>query len=137
MVVRPRSRTTRWLGCGVVTLAVAASLTGAGTAGATDPEVSRDPAGIWAASLEGVHGVSPDATVRQIARVSVAASGIRVRFGNPFGSAAVHIRDAWAGRTLAPGTARLVPGSNRPLTFRGARGVVIPPGQEVLSDPAP
>jgi lysophospholipase L1-like esterase len=121
-----------------VALTTVVSLSAAAPAGATDSAaMPRDAAGIWAASLEGVHGVAPDATVRQIARISVAGTGIRVRLGNPFGSAPVRIRDAWLGRTVAPGAARLVPGSNRPLTFRGARSIAIPPGQEVWSDPVP
>ena len=107
-------------------------------AGAEDEAAARRGAiGVWSASLEGVHGVSPDATVRQIARVSVAGTGIRVRFGNPFGATAVRIVEAWAGRTVAPGVAQLVPGSNHRLTFSGARGVTIPPGREVWSDLAP
>jgi|SRR5689334_13525574 len=94
-------------------------------------------AGIWAASIEGVHGVAPDATVRQIARASVSGAGLRVRLGNPAGSAPVVIKDAWIGRPAAQGSARLVPGSNRRLTFHGARSVTIQPGREVLSDAAP
>ena len=61
-------------------------------------------AGIWSASLEGVHGVAPDATVRQIARVSVSGAGIRVRFGNPFGASPVVIKEAWAGRPVVSRT---------------------------------
>jgi lysophospholipase L1-like esterase len=95
------------------------------------------PAGIWAASIEGVHGVAPDATVRQIARASVAGSGLRVRLGNPAGSAPVVVKDAWIGLPAAQGSARLIPGSNRRLTFHGARTLSIAPGQVVLSDPAP
>jgi lysophospholipase L1-like esterase len=95
------------------------------------------PAAIWESSLQGVHGIAPDATVRQIARVSVAGSGIRVRLGNPFGATPVRIRSAWLGRTVAPGSARLVPGSNRRLTFRGASTVSIPPGAQVFSDSVP
>src|SRR3954454_3708804 len=57
------------------------------SAGGSPPAVTA--AGAWSASLEGVHGVAPDATVRQIARVSVAGAGIRVRLGNPFGSSPV------------------------------------------------
>jgi lysophospholipase L1-like esterase len=102
------------------------------SAGGSPPAVR--PAGIWSASLEGVHGVAPDATVRQIARVSVSGSGIRLRFGNPFGSSPVVIKEAWAGRPVAPGSARLMPGSNKRVTFRGARSVTIPPGREVVSD---
>jgi len=125
---------------GATALAAAVSLGGAAPAGANPPATavpsgSRGPIAVWASSLEGVHGVAPDATVRQIARASVAASGLRVRLGNPFGSEPVRVRDAWLGRTIAPGLARLVPGSNRPLTFHGRRGVDIPPGREVFSDP--
>jgi lysophospholipase L1-like esterase len=94
-------------------------------------------AGIWAASLQGVHGTSPDATVRQLARASVSGAGLRVRLGNPFGSTPVRVRDAWLGLAVVPGAARLVPGSNRPLTFRRARTVEIAPGQVVFSDPVP
>src|SRR5581483_11255929 len=52
-------------------------------------------------------------------------------------TAPVVVRDAWLGRPVAPGSARLVPGSNRPLTFHGARTVTIAPGREVLSDAVP
>ena len=119
-------------------VAVVASLSSAAPAGAAGDKAKPLPrAGIWAASLEGVHGVSPDATVRQIARVSAGGFGIRVRLGNPFGSAPVQVRDAWLGRTLAPGSAQLVPGSNHRLTFGGAASVTIQPGREVVSDAVP
>jgi lysophospholipase L1-like esterase len=69
--------------------------------------------------------------------VSVAATGIRVRLGNPFGSSAVQVKDAWLGLPIAPGDAALVPGSNHQLTFGGSPTVSIPPGQEVVSDLVP
>src|SRR5689334_2115772 len=94
-----------------VSLTAAAPASSAGT-----PAFGRAPAGIWAASIEGVHGVAPDATVRQIARASVAGSGLRVRLGNPAGSVPVAVKDAWIGLPAAQGSARLVPGSNRRLT---------------------
>jgi lysophospholipase L1-like esterase len=122
---------------GCAALLAAGSLAAATPAGATDPLAPGDAAGVWSASLEGVHGVAPDATVRQIVRISVPGNGIRVRLGNPFGSAPVRVRDAWVGLPVAQGGARLIPGSSRPLTFRGARTVNIPPGQEVISDPVP
>src|SRR5437764_2736928 len=90
---------------------------------------------VWEASLEGVHGTSPDVTVRELARVSVAVTQVRVRLGNPFGSAPVQVKDAWIGRPIAPGVARLIPGSNTRLTFAGQPTVSIPPGTEVMSDP--
>jgi lysophospholipase L1-like esterase len=60
-----------------------------------------------------------------------------VRVGNPFGQTAVVIREAWLGRTLAPGTAQLAAGSNHRLTFGGARQVTLAPGQSRLSDAVP
>ena len=130
-----RNSRRRRVAAALLGLAAAATLSSASPAGAAGAvELPSGAAGIWAASLEGVHGVAPDATVRQIARVSVAGAGIRVRLGNPFGSAPVVVRNAWLGRPVAPGAARLTPGSNHRLTFGGARTVSIPPGQMVLSD---
>jgi len=94
-------------------------------------------AALWESALQGVHGVSPDVTVRQIARASTGGSVLRVRLGNPFGDAPVRVRNAWLGRTVANGVATLVPGSNHRLRFRGAASVTIPPGREVVSDPVP
>jgi lysophospholipase L1-like esterase len=133
---RPNSRRGRVLGW-AVGLVTALSLLCAGSAVAARPDPDRLSAAVWAASLEGVHGSSPDVTVRQIARVSVGGTLIRVRLGNPFGSTPVQVRTAWLGRTIAPGSATLVPGSNHRLTFGGARTVSISPGQQVLSDPVP
>ncbi len=118
-------------------LAAVTTLSSAGPSSAAGGASSAAPAGIWSASLEGVHGVAPDATVRQIARVSVAGTGIRVRLGNPFGATPVVVRDAWLGRPIAPGSARLTPGSNHRLTFHGARTVTIAPGAQAVSDPVP
>src|SRR5436305_7821476 len=80
---------------------------------------TRQGAGVWEASLEGVHGTSPDVTVRELARVSVDMKQVRVRLGNPFGSAPVQVKDAWIGRPIGPGVAELIPGSNTRLTFAG------------------
>ncbi|MFL6075232.1 MAG: GDSL-type esterase/lipase family protein [Mycobacteriales bacterium] len=134
-MARPLAWLTVVAAVGALTAAApAGTRADAGTGASTG--AARGAAGVWSASLEGVHGTAPDATVRQIARVSVAGSGIRVRLGNPFGAAPVRVQDAWIGRTVAPGSAALVAGSNRRLTFHGARAVTIQPGQEVLSDPA-
>ena len=99
------------------------------------PIFSTRDVGVWEASLEGTHGMSPDVTVRELARVSVRVTRVRVRLGNPFGASSVEVRDAWIGRPVAPGVARLTRGSNRRLTFSGRRTVSIAAGEEVLSDP--
>jgi len=125
-----------------VTLAVSlAVLVPAAATSASTPTASlrarpaaAGPAAVWEASLEGVHGTSPNVTVREIARVSVDSSRIRVRLGNPFGATPLAVRDAWIGRPIAPGLAQLVSGSNRALTFGGARQLTLQPGESRLSD---
>ena len=136
-VITVRNVHRRWIAGLVLGLTAVTTLNSPGSAGAAGGPPAVAPAGIWAASLEGVHGVAPDATVRQIARVSVAGTGIRVRLGNPFGATPVVVREAWLGRPIAPGSAKLVPGSNQRVTFHGARTVTIPPGQSVVSDAVP
>jgi lysophospholipase L1-like esterase len=118
----------------VVALSPAGSLPAAAQQSSAAP--SRSVA-VWESALQGVHGVAPDVTVRQIARVSTGGSAIRVRLGNPFGTAPVRVGDAWLGRTVAPGAASLVPGSNHRLRFRGAASVSIPAGGQVISDAVP
>ena len=90
---------------------------------------------IWESALQGRRGLSPDITVRRLARASVPAHTVRVRFGNPFGESPVVIREAWLGLPVASGVATLIPGSNRPITFQGKHAVQIQPGASILSDP--
>src|SRR3954452_15625054 len=118
-----------------VALAAALCLAGAGPVTASAAAARPAPAALWEASLQGRHGTSPDVTVRMIARVSTGGSQIRVRLGNAFGDAPVRVREAWLGRTIAPGVATLVPGSNHRMRFRGATTVTIPAGGQVMSDP--
>ena len=105
--------------------------------GSAAAPVVRTHTGVWSSSLQGLRGDSPDVTVRQIAQLSVPVTSVRVRFGNAFGTRPVRLQEAWVGRPLAQGLARLVPGSNRRLTFGGARSVSIPPGGQVWSDEVP
>ena len=127
----------RWLAPGVAVVAALPLLPPSGptaTAGPRAAAVATTQAGVWESSLQGVHGTAPDATVRQIARLSTPVRSVRLRFGNPFGDTPVRLREVWVGRPLAAGLARLVPGSNRRVTFGGAGSVTIPPGGQVWSD---
>jgi hypothetical protein len=137
----PRSRRLRL----PIPLVVALLVTGTVVAVQQVPTPRAEPvaatasraAAVWESSLQGRRGLSPDVTVRQLARASVAATGLRVRFGNPFGKAPVAIKEAWLGLPIASGLATLVPGSNRRISFHGQRSVRIGPGESVLSDPVP
>ncbi|MGW4115216.1 GDSL-type esterase/lipase family protein [Actinosynnema sp. NPDC004786] len=89
------------------------------------------------APFTGPGGVLVDATLRQTARVSIGGDRLRLRFSNAFGGAvlpitAVSVALPAGGRA---GVGAVVPGSSRPVTFRGRRGVVVPVGAQVVSDP--
>lgn len=72
---------------------------------------------------------------RLMAHTSVGGSGLRVRLSNAFGDQPVTFGNVHAG--LQRDGAALVPGSNRRLTFGGARSVTVPAGGIVYSDPLP
>ena len=73
-----------------------------------------------------------DQTLRMIVSPLTGGSALRVRLSNRFGSAPVELGDVTVG-DRSEGSA-LEPGSVLPLTFGGARSVVIPAGEEVVSD---
>src|SRR3954447_12259550 len=79
--------------------------------------------GTWTASPQPPRGVMPasfsNQTVRQIVRVSIGGSKVRIRLSNEFGSKPVLIGAASV--ALAGGSSDLVSGSLRPLTFGGSK----------------
>jgi lysophospholipase L1-like esterase len=98
---------------------------------------ARTWVGTWTASPQPPRGVIPasfsNQTVRQIVRVSIGGSKVRIRLSNEFGSKPVVIGAASIG--LAGKGAELVAGSLKPLTFGGAKKVTLLPGAPALSDP--
>jgi lysophospholipase L1-like esterase len=71
-------------------------------------------------------------TVRQVVRISAGGPAIRIRLSNVYGSAPLRL----TGATIAEAGdgASVRPGTLRPLTFQHARGVLVPAGQELVSD---
>jgi lysophospholipase L1-like esterase len=74
-----------------------------------------------------------NATVRLIARPTIAGDSIRIRFDNAFGREPLEIGRAFAGHRVRG--ALLAKGSNRPVMFNGVPNVAIPAGGSVTSDP--
>jgi lysophospholipase L1-like esterase len=74
-----------------------------------------------------------DQTLRQLLRLTVGGSALRLRVSNLHGGEPLRIESVWAG--LAGEKGGIVGGSSRPVTFGGRPGVVIPTAAEVLSDP--
>jgi lysophospholipase L1-like esterase len=77
--------------------------------------------------------VFADRTLRQIVHASAGGDAVRVHLSNAFGGDAVSIGAAHV--ALRASGARIVPGTDRALTFGGASRASIPPGAVVVSDP--
>ncbi|MYW16572.1 SGNH/GDSL hydrolase family protein, partial [Streptomyces sp. SID2955] len=89
----------------------------------------------WAASGNRVGQSTAGQGYRLVVRTSVGGTGLRVRFTNAFGTRPLTLDGVYAG--LRARGAALRPGSNRPLTFHGARSVTVPAGAVTWSDPLP
>ncbi|OON64614.1 GDSL family lipase [Massilia sp. KIM] len=76
-----------------------------------------------------------DGTVRQIVRLSLGGSRVRVRVSNVYGTQMMVLGEASIGRALRAGSSEVVAGSLQPLRFNGQAAVRIPAGGEYLSDP--
>ena len=95
--------------------------------------------GTWAASpqLTEEANLPPppgfvDATLRQIAHVSIGGKTLRVRFSNAFGRTALTLRSARIARSA--GGSAILPSTDRALTFGGRPSVTIPEGALAVSD---
>ncbi|MFB8181402.1 SGNH/GDSL hydrolase family protein [Streptomyces sp. NPDC055966] len=89
----------------------------------------------WAASADRMSEGAADEGYRMIVHTSVGGSGLRVRVTNAFGDRPLTLDSVWAGRR--DHGAALRRGSNRRLTFGGARTVTVAPGAVAWSDPLP
>lgn len=74
-------------------------------------------------------------TLRQLVRTSIGGREFRVRISNAFGRTPLIVDSVHVARAVAPNSSRIVPASDRALTFAGAKQVVVPAGAEYLSDP--
>ncbi|MDX3452529.1 SGNH/GDSL hydrolase family protein [Streptomyces sp. ME02-8801-2C] len=89
----------------------------------------------WGASADRMGEAASDRGYRLVVRTSAGGTRPRVRLSNAFGDRPLSIGRAYAG--VQKEGAALVRGSNRPLSFGGARSVTVPAGGTVLSDPLP
>jgi lysophospholipase L1-like esterase len=98
--------------------------------------------GTWAAAQqlpEPHNSLAPDdlrdATLRQIVRLSVGGSRLRVRLSNAFGTDPVEFTSVHVARAVSPASAEIAPATDTALTFGGAADVIIPAGADYFSDP--
>jgi len=74
-----------------------------------------------------------DQSFRLVVRPDIWGREMRLRLSNALGTAPVTFDGVFVGLQMSG--AALVPGSNRPVGFRGARSVTVPPGGSAWSDP--
>jgi lysophospholipase L1-like esterase len=105
------------------------------------PEDAQPWVGSWAASQqipEPGNSLAPgdlhDATVRQIVRLSIGGSRLRVHISNAFGTEPLRFTSVHIARPLSPAASAIDPKSDKPLTFSGATEVIVPAGAEYISD---
>jgi lysophospholipase L1-like esterase len=98
--------------------------------------------GSWASSQqipEERNALAPadltDVTLRQVVHLSIGGPLLRVRISNAFGTAPLAIDAAHVALAAKPGSAAIVAGSDRALTFGGQPDVVVPAGADYWSDP--
>ncbi|WP_151484439.1 SGNH/GDSL hydrolase family protein [Streptomyces albicerus] len=89
----------------------------------------------WGASADRMGDAVPDRSYRLVVRTSVAGDDLRIRLSNAFGDRPLTFDSVHAG--VRQEGAALVRGTNRRLTFGGARSVTIPAGATAYSDPLP
>ncbi|MEV5875224.1 SGNH/GDSL hydrolase family protein [Streptomyces sp. NPDC052101] len=89
----------------------------------------------WAASAERLGEGTAGRGYRMIVHISAGGTGLRIRVTNAFGDRPLTLDSGYAG--LRARGAALRPGSNRRLTFGGARTVTVPAGAAAWSDPLP
>jgi len=94
----------------------------------------------WAAAMQTAEPAmkSPnmtfaDESVRNLLRVRVGGSQVRVHFSNLFGATPLHLENLTAG--ISYRDEHLVTGSMHPLLFSGKTSIDIPAGASVVSDP--
>jgi len=98
--------------------------------------------GSWATSqqlVEPNNALSPgdlrDATLRQIVHLSIGGHEVRVRLSNRFGSTPLLVTALGIARAVSPGSSKIVPSSEKVMTFSGSPEITIPPHADYLSDP--
>jgi lysophospholipase L1-like esterase len=76
-------------------------------------------------------------TVRNVVHCTAGGTGARVTLSNLYGQQPLVIAHATLALAAAPNSAMTAPGTLHRLTFDGARSVVIPAGQQEVSDALP
>jgi lysophospholipase L1-like esterase len=123
------------------TLAVPGTAHSARTLGV--PGSSRSapsPAARWVGTWESaiaaaVDNGCTDCTIRDVVHTTVGGTAVRVHLSNVFGTAPLPVGHTTVAGPAAAGSAQVVPGTLRQVTFHRSAAVTIPAGAEAVSDP--
>jgi len=118
------------------------SLAMAAPMGTASAEAPSRWVGAWASAQlapDAKNSLSPDdyrdSTLRQVVRLSLGGDKVRVRLSNAFGTRPLTIKGARVAVSAALDSPRIVPATDRALTFSGRGEVTIPAGADYWSDP--
>jgi lysophospholipase L1-like esterase len=105
---------------------------------ATRPPLVEEPEKLiaaWSASQGRIAEQAPkldNSTVRMVVRPTINGTQLRIKLENTIATTPVTFAAAYVG--ALDHDAELMPGSNKPLTFAGAAGVTLQPGEGAYSD---
>jgi lysophospholipase L1-like esterase len=109
---------------------------------AQSPANSSVWVGSWSSSQylpEPQNAVAQDAqhdlTIRQLFRLSIGGSAVRVHLSNAFGTEPLHFTSVHIAHPLSSSSPAIDPASDRALTFADKTDLIVPTGAECISDP--
>ena len=132
-----RNRTTRRaVGLFAASAAAVLALPLCATAASAAPAPHGQWTGAWATSPQREAGPTfADQTLRMLVHPTLSGSSMRIRLANTFGDKDVTFSAVGVARAAVSGTADLVAGTSRKVTFGGRRSVTVKTGTSVFSDP--
>lgn len=103
----------------------------------SDPAATRRWTGTWEAAASGTAAAFPGASIRNVVHVSVGGSAARIRISNRLGTAALRLGAVTVAlqEPGVPNSPNALPGSLRTATFGGAPAIIVPAGQDRVTDP--
>jgi lysophospholipase L1-like esterase len=100
------------------------------------PAAAAPWTGAWATSPQRETGPTfADQTLRLLVHPTLGGSSLRIRLANTFGAEDVTFEAVSVARAAQAGSAELVAGTTRPVTFHGRSGITVAAGAQVFSDP--
>ena len=108
----------------------------------TEGQGQKHWVGSWATSQQLVEPANAlrredlcDATLRQIVHLSLGGREVRLRLSNRFGATTLHLTWVHFAKPRSAASPKIMPASDKAITFSGSPEVKIPPHADYLSDP--